>query len=96
MKGTTNARKELEQLSLNENVFSNLRRNGGIHRRGGWKGFSKRSVAVNSSQIRKEDRNGWLRSGKIKRTRCCRSGDRRFLYRSELLIEEVEEGGEID
>lgn len=57
--------------------------------RGGWKGLFEQTDRVNSSQIVREISDGWLRSGKIKRARCCRSGDRRnFLYRSELLIEE--------
>lgn len=37
-------------------------------------------VSVNSSQIVRKISDGWLRSGKIKRARCCRSGDRRVEF----------------
>lgn len=38
------------------------------------------SAVVNSSQIVRKISDGWLRSGKIKRARCCRSGDRRVEF----------------
>lgn len=74
MKGTTNARKEwLEQER--HRLFESAKEWKDTSTRRLERVFGKRSVVVNSRQIRKEDRNGWLR--KIKRTRCCRSGDRR-------------------
>lgn len=38
------------------------------------------SAVVNSSQIVRKISDGCLRSGKIKRARCCRSGDRRVEF----------------
>lgn len=40
----------------------------------------RRCNRLNSSQIVRKISDGWLRSGKIKRARCCRSGDRRVEF----------------